>query len=604
MILTDYKRGTFSLMNFWSRRITRILPALIFMIGCVITLSFFFIYKNEHIRIGNEALSSLFSIANIYLWTLTRNYWGPQPEHSFFLHTWSLSLEEQFYFIFPLVILFLIAKAPHLLLKFSLTITCVGFLLFSLFATDHPQASFYLLPARCWEIAMGTTLAILNDKRSDTLRGVSNSIISLLSWLGFFLIIIGYVFLDGTNGIGYGLIFPTAGTAIFLFFSINSNIGAAKILSLKPFVQIGKISYSLYLWHWPVLLFSKNSEFLSTNLALIIILLISIFSYYFIELNTRKNQRTIPIIVVCFIFCSYGAFYLKQNKEFYDTSSFEKTTWNGHQYDISPIQEEWDDAMKLRMHGIKIVERTEDEILALKKKGDIMDDTNAKKPKLLVMGNSHALMWSGIIDEIANELGISVSFYGMDSKFPFIRNFSSHSLKNESGTFKYDNDRVHAIAKGDCTVIFAVRWSWSWRHYQEARKMISFIEKQGSSTILIEQPPELFFGDKNAPQYISFLGYKPTENGSFFIKQGNVDQYEKGRMVIRELEKEFNSCSIIRTKDLFIDNDKKEKVRVTDGKRILYIDDDHLSLEGSRIPKERIKNAIERSLSLNSLNLH
>ena len=68
--------------------------------------------------------------------------------------------------------------------------------------------------------------------------------------------------------------------------------------------------------------------------------------------------------------------------------------------------------------------------------------------------------------------------------------------------------------------------------------MISFIEKQGSSTILIEQPPELFFGDKNAPQYISFLGYKPTANGSFFIKQGNVDQYEKGRRVIKDLEKE------------------------------------------------------------------
>jgi len=218
MIIKEHKAGVFKLRKFWIRRIQRIVPPLLFMIASVIILSFLLLYKNEHVQVGKEALSALFSVANIYLWTLTRNYWGPQPEHSYFLHTWSLSLEEQFYFFFPLILIFILKKAPYLLLRLAFLITFLVYLVFALIASDHPNASFYLLPARCWELAMGATLAIYNTSSNKPFDKLSHKIISLSSWIGISMIFLAYFLLDGKDGLGYGLILPTLGAAIFIFF--------------------------------------------------------------------------------------------------------------------------------------------------------------------------------------------------------------------------------------------------------------------------------------------------------------------------------------------------------------------------------------------------
>ena len=576
------------------RRIQRIVPPLLFMIASVIIFSFLLLYKNEHMQVGKEALSSLFSVANIYLWTLTRNYWGPQPEHSYFLHTWSLSLEEQFYFFFPIILIFILKKAPSLLLTFSFLITFLVYLVFALFASDHPNASFYLLPARCWELGMGATLAIYKTRPNNLFDKLNLRIISLSSWVGISMIFLSYLLLDGKSGLGFGLILPTLGATIFILFAQNPTIGAAKFLSIAPLVFIGKISYSLYLWHWPLLQFSKISDSLSVKGALFNTFIISCFSYFFIEKTTRHNPKALPWIFFGFVTCSIGAIYLVQNKSFYDVSSFEKTIWSGHRYDVTPVQKEADEAMKMRMYGIELVPRPTYDDNALVEGGIRTNNLENERFRILVMGNSHALMWSAVIDDIAEELQIESRFLGMDAVFPFIRNFSSNDTNQETTLSLYDKQRTRSILQGDCLVILAVRWSWSWRHYEYARNMIQFIEAQGSRTILIEQPPELFFGDKNAPQYLIFLGYEGSIEKETFINSGNIAEYEKGRTAMNKLAAEFESCSLIETKDLFMRKDGK--VKVMDGKKILFIDDDHLSYEGSKLAKERIMRGIKESM--------
>jgi peptidoglycan/LPS O-acetylase OafA/YrhL len=560
----------------------------------VLFLSYLFIYKNEHNQIGRDSLSALFSSANIYLWTLTRNYWGPQPESSMFLHTWSLSLEEQFYLIFPLVIILFLRKYPKQLPKVLLIFTSLGYLLYALLSTDHPRASFYLLPCRYWEIGIGSSIALYHNHFNSIRKVIPALYCKAISWVGLLLILLGYLWLDESRSLGWGLILPTSGTAIFIVFA-NKNSFSNLILSSKPFVFTGKISYSLYLWHWPIIQFTKhfNSPFIVSFIALCIV---AFLSYKFIETPLRKNRHSLSIIAVSFLSCTCFSIYLSFNKSFYDTSIFEVTTWKGFRYDIAPTQAEWNEKMKSRMHGIKIIERPKSDNQALKTGGIITNkNPESQYPRLIVMGDSHALMWSSVIDEIGHELNATTIFMGMDATFPFIRDFSTKQTNEESVELLYDLRRVESIISGNCVVILCAKWSWNWRHQQSAKEMIDFIENEGSHTIIIEQPPELFFGDKNSAQYLSFLNLEPINTTHHFIKAGNTSDYKKGLDAINKLTRSSKNCSVIRTKDIFLN--KKGLVRVLDGKKILYIDDDHLSDAGARLLKHRIKSSL-KSFSL------
>lgn len=594
IIIREYKLEEFKILEFWKRRIKRILPALLIMTFSVLFLSYLFIYKNEHNQIGRDSLSALFSSANIYLWTLTRNYWGPQPESSMFLHTWSLSLEEQFYLIFPLVIILFLRKYPKQLPKVILIFTSLGYLLYALLSTDHPRASFYLLPCRYWEIGIGSSIALYHNHFNSIRKVIPALYCKAISWVGLLLILIGYLWLDESRSLGWGLILPTSGTAIFIVFA-NKNSFSNLILSSKPFVFTGKISYSLYLWHWPIIQFTKhfNSPFIVSFIALCII---AFLSYKFIETPIRKNRHSLSIIAVSFLSCTCFSIYLSHNKSFYDTSIFEVTTWKGFRYDIAPTQAEWNEKIKSRMHGIKIIERPKSDNQALKTGGIITNkNPESQYPRFIVMGDSHALMWSSVIDEIGYELNATTIFMGMDATFPFIRDFSTKQTNEESVELLYDLRRVESIISGNCVVILCTKWSWNWRHQQSAKEMIDFIENERSHTIIIEQPPELFFGDKNSAQYLSFLNLEPINTTHHFIKAGNTSDYKKGLDAINKLTGSSKNCSVIRTKDIFLN--KKGLVRVLDGEKILYIDDDHLSDAGARLLKQRIMSSL-KSFSL------
>ena len=296
-------------------------------------------------------------------------------------------------------------------------------------------------------------------------------------------------------------------------------------------------------------------------------------------------------MLICAVFSSY----MWQKKGFYDVSQFDPVVWNGHRYDITPVQGEWTDNMKLRMHGIKVMSRPEKDDSALEN-GGIARNLDSLEPPVLVMGDSHCLMWSPVINEIATEREIPFLFLGMDARYPFVRNFSLENSADKTLDSIYDSTRVKAITARKSLIVLAVRWSWNWRYYEAARKMIEFVDRQGGRTLLIEQPPELFFGDKNAPQYLSFLGVKPNGEKDAYVQSGNLENYEKGQDAVRRLAQEFDSCELIRTADLF--SNKKGETKVLRGRKVLFIDDDHLSLEGARLAKERIKHAISENIIL------
>jgi peptidoglycan/LPS O-acetylase OafA/YrhL len=592
IIIKDYNSHSFEFLEFWKRRIRRIIPALLFMAFTVLSLSLILLYKNDHEQIGKVSLAALFSVSNIYLWTLTRNYWGPQPESSMFLHTWSLSLEEQFYVIFPIITIGILKVYPRILATICLIFTILGYCLYSTHSQDHPQASFYLLPCRFWEIAIGCSIALFFREITSLGKRASTHFQDMLSWLGLFLITFGYCWLDNSKSLGWGLILPTGGAALFILFGHSNKNSASLFLSSKPMVFIGKISYSLYLLHWPIIQFTNHFNSIPISISLIFLLVISYLSYRFIETPFRKNQSSIILIGIAFILCATFSSYLSNKESFYDTSHFDKTVWKGFRYDISPVQQEWNKNMKLRMHGIESIRRPTSEQDALRN-GGIVTNKSAESnyPSFIVMGDSHALMWSSLIDEIGRELNATTIFLGMDATFPFIKNFSTEVNDTVNLQEIYDNVRVKTIQEGPCVVILCTRWSWNWRNYKAAKKMIEFIGRQGNNTVIIEQPPELFFGDKNTPQYLSFLNIDSTNLKDCYIKSGNDENYEKGYKVTRELSTGTKNCNTINIRDLY--SNEAGLVKVLNGNKVLYIDDDHLSEAGIQIARERIKSTLE-----------
>ena len=590
IIIKEKQTSNFSIINFWSRRIRRILPGLLAMTGTTLIAGFFLLYKTAHQELGSQGLSTIFSLANLHMWFLTRDYWGPQADDSFFLHTWSLSIEEQFYTVLPLLLLFFFKYRPQLLPRCSLAFTILCYAIFAYTAPDRPNAVFYLLPFRAWELALGCSLAFYQGKISKTSNLFALST-SFLGWLGLILILSSFFTISGREGISWTLIFPTLGTACVIAFVFRKEQKSHSLLSSSILVFIGKISYSLYIWHWPILVFTKYQSNQPSDLVkLTVIFLIALASYQFVEKPCRNRTGIIPYIGIAFLACLVCASYLSYFDSRYDVTKFEKVVWAGARYDSTPSPKEWNEFTKKRFEGIEIIPRPSNAINDLDQ-GGITLNYGGVSSDLLLIGDSHSLMWAPIIDEVAQDMSLTVSFYGRDHQSPFLY----PPGKMDDGTLhaQYNRQVINALEKGVKLVILAVRWSF-W-HQSDAGMTIKQIIQTGSSVLLIEQPPELFFGNKNTPQYLSFMGIEPTIGKNKYIKTGNRKNYEKGLAKIRDLAAKYDRCRALELKDLYLN--KHGMVKVLSGKQVLYVDDDHLSLQGAHVAKERLEAGILMSIA-------
>ncbi|MEY3289521.1 MAG: hypothetical protein RLZZ419_1763, partial [Pseudomonadota bacterium] len=289
----EISAGVFSFKSFYLRRIRRLLPALLFVL-CVTTIAaFYYLVPGDLIAFGNSLKYSLFSLSNIYFWLNTSSYFSKSINELPLLHTWSLSVEEQFYFVWPITLLVMnrfLSRPTTWILFIS------GFLLaFGLAdwaSINKAGAAYYFLPTRAYELMIGAGLALAWDN-FPTLNKVQNNLLSIIGLL----IIIGTSLLLTENDTfpGINALWPCLGTAFLIASGKNNEtLGIVnKALSVKPVVAIGLISYALYLWHWPILAFINYQGIKLTNtvswLAIGSSLFFAIVSYYFIEKPFRVN---------------------------------------------------------------------------------------------------------------------------------------------------------------------------------------------------------------------------------------------------------------------------------------------------------------------------
>lgn len=259
LIHDEIVQGRFSFARFYERRIRRIIPALFVVVAASFIAGWFILLPWDYDNFARSALATVTFVSNIWFWHETEDYFSRAGEYAPLLHTWSLAVEEQFYIVFPpLLILLARLLRPRRLMALVAAICAVSFVYSAFLVAHQPEAAFFLSPGRAWELGLGALLALGLAPRlgNDWLR-------EALAVAGLAAIVAAAVlFRHGTPFPGYAALAPCLGAAALIHTGVRGpgqrQTWVARTLSLRPVVFVGLISYSLYLWHWPILVFLRH----------------------------------------------------------------------------------------------------------------------------------------------------------------------------------------------------------------------------------------------------------------------------------------------------------------------------------------------------------
>lgn len=592
IIFKELHEGSFSFRDFWSRRIRRIFPAMILVVGTTLAaislaVRLGLLYKPDQQEVGGQALAALLSFANIYFWKVTGDYWGTAAEQSPFLHTWSLSLEEQFYVFFPLVMWILFRFNRHWVLRILVALVLTSFGLFLWSNHVYPAATFFLLPTRIWELCTGSLLAVILHRNRS--RDDEKNPVSILATLGLGMIILSYFLFPQLNA---GLALAVGGTGLIIAFGQSGF--CYRFLSLRPMIHIGKISYSLYLWHWPVLVIARNGGMEQLTAAGVLIYLFTIYaislaSYRFIESTTRRRKKIIPVILACFVMVAAFAVTLRSTSQLYDSSQFNKPQYYGAYYTLTPAGFPTSVLQKYEDWDIPQREAPSD---SFRHQGIVF---GSDQPEIVVLGDSHGAMWANTIRTAADSHRISTAFFTANGVSPFI-DFPLEERYGVGGfsasqKLEFDRTRIEQIQKWKPKLVI-ICTSWSDRKTDEVDGLMNFLEESGTQVLLIEQPPMLAgVGKRNCMQHLIHTGIELSNDKNHYqpIDPTTSERYQKGRQIAESLAQRYDNCDFLSVLDLYLQNGK---ALVLKGRDIVYFDSNHLSEFGAQLAASRIATAI------------
>jgi peptidoglycan/LPS O-acetylase OafA/YrhL len=293
ILIRDIRNERFSIVAFYERRIRRIFPALLAMLLVTFVLGVWYCLPQELVNLSKSELAAALSVSNVYFW-LQSGYFDGTALTKPLLHTWSLAVEEQFYLFWPVLLLIghryfrrHLLPAIAALAALSLGISIVG-------AFRFPNATFYLPFTRTWELAAGglLSLPLAHPRLGRAAR-------EALSIIGAALILASILLIDADMPFPGLLALPPCLGAVFIIAAGRDGTSlVGLVLSLKPLTFIGLISYSLYLWHWPIIVFQRNDTFLISGLSerydkvlvILVAAVVATLSWRYIEQPFRSGR--------------------------------------------------------------------------------------------------------------------------------------------------------------------------------------------------------------------------------------------------------------------------------------------------------------------------
>ena len=575
-------KGSFSFKYFYERRIRRILPVLLFVILVSLLFAWLFLLPDNLVEFSKSIIYSIIFISNIFFYLSGQEYDAESGLFVPLLHTWSLSVEEQFYILFPIFLFTIFKFYKKFLIHFLVTSFLISFVLANLYSLIYPSISFYFIHTRMWELLAGSILAYFDIKKN---RRNNNSILNLiLPFIGILFIFSSIlVFNNNIFHPSFYTLVPVIGVCLIIWFS-NKNEFITKILSSKLFVSVGLISYSLYLWHYPIFAFSRITYFFQDNFIMELlsgplIIILSIISYYLIEKPFRnkkyKFNNILVLVSLTIVFLMSFSLLIITEK------GFKKRVPN--------------------MFRATLEQKVENYY------------QNAYSQKVVLVGDSHAEALSFSLNEKIKENNLSLLRF--DTRM-YIKNFKQVN-DNDNSEFLENNQNIDKFLKNNSNliIIFHQRWTEqigrmyfynnnqienpsNSKHSDNVRialkSQINEIVKLGHKLILVYPVPEMSFIPKRL-LWRKYLFEGKFEYNSKPILSESYEKFKSRNELIFEILDGIQGQNIYRVypHKFFCNKQIENKCIANDENNIFYLDDDHLSKFGSEIVVNEIMDIIK-----------
>lgn len=593
IIKKEINEGVFSFGSFYIRRIKRLLPAYIFMLLCLFIYCYNFLMPDDLVSFAKSSVYSLFALSNYYFYAGT-GYFGTSASEPL-LHTWSIAVEEQFYIFWPVLLILVSKIKTKSITKFIFLVLFFGSIILSqYYSLNHKNAAYLLLPFRFFELMIGCLLAIYQN-----LIAKYSTSPTTMSLFGIGAIVGSALFLNESYSFpGLNALPVCIGAAMVISSSFRTRNGlGTKFLSTTPLRYIGKISYSLYLWHWPILILASyrgiELNYINSSFLVLASILVASISYHIVETPFRKLSRKkfLPIfsymyVIPTIVFCLVSFVFI--NNDGYKESSGEL---------VSELDES----------NTSHVQRAE--CISKMHIGNISDchlGIEKKNIDGMLIGDSFANAYAPFVNELAKDANLMIhdTTAGSTPAIPgiFMMDMQNKISENEALKIaKYNTDR-YEMAKKQKFVILSNFWnnyaSWQSRfriHDEHMRDVTDIADELQFNTVkgyldagvkvVILVQPYTEIGRDNINKLRSMklrhanaasMQFKPVEN--------NNDRIEY------KIKKKFPQVILIDPNDVLCKNNYSECTAVVEGKIIFRLDGSHLNAPGaSAIGKEYIK---------------
>lgn len=596
IILLEKEAGTFSLSNFYERRARRILPALFVVMAASIPLAYLWLIPPD-LKNFSESLFSTSTFTSNFLFFSESGYFDRETELKPLLHTWSLSVEEQYYLFFPLFLLITWKLKRNKIIFILVTITLLSFFLAQWISEIRPNAAFYLLPTRVWELLVGSLIAFYLINK-NTIQGNQ-----YLSFFGLLLIICSiYLFDEYTPFPSVYTLMPIIGSGLIIVFTSEKTF-IYKILSNKLMVGIGLISYSAYLWHFPLLAFSKyrNLNELNSGITLTLITLTFLLAYLtwrYIEKPTRNRaifnrEKILKISIIGSISFMLIGYYGHQTDGLKDRSNFKQI-----------YQEKETDR-----HKKKIVNNSQYRNL-------YMHGKSGATPEFAIIGDSHAKRLLSQLEVKSIKNNTSFLSFSKPHCAPLL-GFILLNKSNQEECLENRHKAFDAILNNEniSTVVLTAQWANYTQGYRD-NEIAKHVEFNGERSVNIADNTRIF--EKSINYTINKLINKnkrviiihPTPEFStriqdyvikvkYFKEQTNnekitinINKYKDRTQEVLMVFNKIKNINFIQVSDLFCKNEQCSGVDDSGG--ILFSDTNHVTALGAKIIVNRLNKELSK----------
>ena len=605
--------GSFSFKDFYKRRIKRIIPVLLLVFVTTFPFIWLFFIPSSFIDFSKSLFSSLFFVSNHHFYLSGELYDTENSLLKPLLHTWSLSIEEQYYIVFPLVFTVVFKFFKNHLLKVFVLLFLISFLSMIYIFQKNESLAFFSFFTRFWELLLGSITAILYTQK----KKITNFHHNIYSILGLIMIIFSIFFYnDSTKSPYIPTLLPVLGTSLIIYFN-NENGFVYKILSLKYLVFLGLLSYSLYLWHYPVFSIGRTTEFFGDGVSkklFLITFVLSLISYYMVEKPIKTKKFTDNKI-----FTALGFFYF-----ILILFSFASVT--------EKIKTVRGDVLKNLSVGDQTSNLTVCNGTKVNKDGYCIFNSREDKT-LILIGDSHMQTLEKPLLKFSNENKFKLVVLNKPTCFYFLDLDLIIKNKLSGCTAKYQDQRRKIIlSQPNATVIMGGRTQFylSGENFDneegggDKKKAKGFfynikntpIIKKDTNNLLITKSLNKTINDLKANNVKIVLIYPVPEVGWNVSKKliirlalngdGLKGVFESNPLTtshkvflersknIYKIYKSINSQNIIRIypEKILCNSLIKNRCITHDKSKVFYIDDDHLSFEGAKL----IVNKTEKAL--------